>query len=92
MVEAGRSFTEAMNQTRILPQMTIDMLATGEQTGNVGDMADKVADFTDNEAEVKIHQLTMISGVLLILGIAGYIGLQVIAFYVKHYGSMLDMK
>jgi len=92
MVEKGRSFTEAMNQTRILPQMTIDMLATGEQTGNVGDMGDKVADFTDNEAEVKIHQLTMISGVLLVHGIAAYIGVQVIAFYLKHYGSMLDVK
>ncbi len=92
MVEAGRSFTEAMAQTRILPRMTIDMLATGEQSGNVGDMVDKVAEFTENEADVKIHQLTMFAGVLLLLAVAIYIGIQVVGFYLKHYGSMLDIK
>jgi type II secretory pathway component PulF len=92
MVESGRSFTEAMEQTRIMPRMAIDMLAVGEQAGNVAEMVDKVADFTENEAEVQTHQMTMILGVLLILGVALFIGFQVVGYYMGYYNQILNMK
>ena len=89
MVEMGATFTQAMERTRVMPQMALDMLATGEQTGGVGDMVDKVAEFTENEAEVKVHQLTMAFGVLLLLGVCVYIGSIIIGGYVSHYSSIL---
>ena len=91
MVESGRSFTEAMERTRIMPRMALDMLAVGEQAGNVADMVDKVADFTENEAEVRTHQMTVALGALLILAVALFIGYQVIGYYMGHYSEMLNM-
>ena len=89
MVEEGRSFTEAMDQTHVMPRMAIDMLATGEQAGSISEMVDKVADFTESEAEVQTHQVTMILGVLLVLAAAIYIGLIVIRAYLGHYSEIM---
>lgn len=91
MVEMGGTFTQAMERTRVMPQMAVDMLATGEQTGSVGDMVDKVAEFTENEAEVKVHQLTMTLGVLLLLGVCAYIGAMIVMQWVGHYSNIMKM-
>ena len=89
VVEMGRTFTEAMERTMIMPRMTLDMLATGEASGAVSDMVEKVADYSENEAEVRIHQLTMASGALLLLGICIYIGMTIIGSYLQHYKDIL---
>lgn len=92
VVEAGGTFTQAMERTRVVPQMAADMLSTGEQTGSVGDMVDKVADFTEDEAEVKVHQLTMAFGVLILLAVCMYIGSMIIGQYLSHYSDVLKIE
>ena len=88
MMEQGRSFRESIGSARVLPQMALDMLATGEQTGKIDEMLDKAAEYTENEAEVSTVQMTLILGVLLLLGVALYIGSMVIGFWGGYANTM----
>lgn len=81
MLEQGRSFRESIGSAGVLPQMALDMLATGEQTGSVDTMLDKAAEYTENEAEVATVQMTVILGVVLLAGVAIYIGMMVVSFW-----------
>lgn len=88
-VEKGRSLVEALEQTEVLPVMAVNMLRTGEATGSVDEMFEKTAEYTENETEVAIFQTTTILGVLLLLGIAGYIGSFILQFYTKYYSGIV---
>lgn len=89
-VEQGNSLSESLERTRILPRMGLDMLATGEQTGNIDEMLDKAAEYSENEAEVATIQTTIIVGVLLLLCVAAYIGCFVVQFYVGQYANVMN--
>ena len=89
-VERGQRLSESLERTGVLPRAALDMLATGEQTGNVDAMLDKAAEYTENEADVASVQTTIILGVLLLLGIAAYIGLFVVRSYMHLYGGALN--
>jgi len=75
-----------------LPRMALDMLATGDQTGNIDGMLDKAAEYTENEAEVATVQSTIVVGVLLLLCVAAYIGYFVVQFYVGQYGNVMNQQ
>ena len=88
LVEQGRSFRESIGSANVLPQMALDMLATGEQTGSIDEMLDKAAEYTENEAEVATIQATVVLGVVMLLGIALYIGSIVIKFWAGFYQGL----
>jgi len=89
-VERGQRLSESLERTGVLPRTALDMLATGEQTGNVDAMLDKAAEYTENEADVTSVQTTIILGVLLLLGIAAYIGLFVVRSYIHLYSGVAN--
>lgn len=91
-IEQGRSLSESLEHTRVLPRMALDMLATGDQTGNIDGMLDKAAEYTENEAEVATVQSTIVVGVLLLLCVAAYIGYFVVQFYVGQYGNVMNQQ
>jgi type II secretory pathway component PulF len=90
LVEQGAPLSQALERTGVVPRIALDMISTGEQTGNIDDMLEKVAEYTENEAEVSIVQSTLVIGILLLLGIGAYIGLFVVRFYLGQYGSLID--
>jgi type II secretory pathway component PulF len=87
-VEHGRSVYESLKRTQVLPDMALNMLQTGERTGDVDQMLEKTADYTESEAEVAVLQSTVILGALLLLGIAAYIGYTLVQFYSSYASSV----
>jgi len=90
MLERGQGMTESFRQTRVFPEMVLGMLSTGEQTGSMDEMMDKVADYYEAEAEVAIRQMASASGPLLYLAIAIPIVLTVLNFWTKYYGGVFQ--
>jgi type II secretory pathway component PulF len=90
LVAQGMQLSAALEATRVLPPMALDMISTGEQTGNIDEMLDKVAEYTENEAEVGVIQSTVVLGILLVLCVAAYIGSFVIHFWVGTYQNMSE--
>ena len=80
-VREGESITVALKETGAFSPIVMDMVATGESTGNLDSMLGKVGDFYIAEAEVRQVQLGYAVGVLLGLLVAIYIGYIVISFY-----------
>jgi len=89
-VEKGTRLSDALAATRVLPRMALDMISTGEQTGNMDEMLDRVAEYTENEAEVAVFQSTLVLGVLLLLAVAAYVGTFVVQYYVGMYSNVMN--
>jgi type IV pilus assembly protein PilC len=78
----------ALSRTGALTDLVQDMLSTGQMTGNLDGMMEKVAEYYESETESGLHKLTIVIGVLALL-IAGIItGVIVITFYAGVYGAM----
>ncbi|MER3558658.1 MAG: hypothetical protein C4336_03715, partial [Armatimonadota bacterium] len=88
-LEAGRGIAESLREARVLPDMVMDMVATGENTGEIGFMMDKVAEYYEEEGKLRSHQAGYVFGVLVFLGVAIYVAVIVIQFYVGYFSALL---
>jgi type II secretory pathway component PulF len=89
-LESGRGITETFKQTGAFNPIVIDMVHTGETTGNLDQMLSKMADYYEGEAEVRAQKTGQMVGVMLGLIVAIYIGYLVINFYMSYIGAVMD--
>ncbi|GBC97286.1 Type II secretion system protein F [bacterium HR16] len=80
-VEHGQSISEAFRRTGVMPPLVLDMLQTGESTGNVDAMMDKVAEYYEQETDVKSGQAVIVLSVGVYLLIALWIAGMIISFW-----------
>jgi len=76
---------------RVLPEMALQMLSTGEETGNVDDMLDKVADYLEAEAETAIKALASAVGPVVLIGVAVLVFFEALSFYGGLLGRFSDL-
>jgi type IV pilus assembly protein PilC len=84
-VREGESIAKPLARHAVFPPMVVQMLAVGEETGQVDTMLDKVAKFYDNEVEASVDALTSLIEPLLIAIIGGCVGAAVIALYMPMF-------
>ncbi len=89
-LEAGRSITETFASTGVFPAMVMDMVATGESTGELGFMMDKVAEYYEEEGKLRSHQAGHVLGVVVYLGVAIYVAIILIQFYTGYFRSIFN--
>lgn len=65
----------------VFPPMVHNMIAIGEETGNMEHMLDKVAEYYEEETEASTKNLTELMSPLLIVVLGGIVGFLVIAMY-----------
>ncbi len=87
-IEEGAGLTETLRGTGAFSPIVIDMIDTGERTGNLDHMLNKMADFYEDEAATRSTQTGQVVGVVLGLLVALYIGYVVITFYMGHYSGL----
>ncbi len=69
----------------VFPPMVVQMIAVGEETGQVDMMLEKVAIFYEQEVEASVDALTSLIEPLLIAVIGGCVGAAVIALYMPMF-------
>jgi type IV pilus assembly protein PilC len=84
-VREGQSIARPLANHEVFPPMVVQMIAVGEETGNVDGMLDKVADFYDTEIEATTESLTAMMEPLMIGVIGGIVGGMVIALYLPMF-------
>jgi len=89
MMEAGYGIVDSLVQTKIFPPIVISMLDVGETTGSIDTMMDKIATHFEQEALLKLHQITVAVGVLAIIIIGIKVLLILIKFYTGYFGDMI---
>ncbi|MFQ3244732.1 MAG: type IV pilus assembly protein PilC [Arenicella sp.] len=80
-ISTGRGLENSMNATGVFPNMMLQMVASGEESGELEIMLDKVADFYEREVDDAVDSLASIIEPLMIVLLGGIIGTMVIAMY-----------
>jgi type IV pilus assembly protein PilC len=84
-VKSGGSIAAPLKDTPIFPAMVAQMIAVGEETGNLDTMLTKVADFYEDEVAAAIKALTSILEPVMIVLVGGIVGFIVIAMYMPMF-------
>jgi type IV pilus assembly protein PilC len=84
-VRQGESINRPLSQHEVFPPMVVQMIAVGEETGNVDGMLSKISDFYDTEIESTTESLTALMEPLMIGVIGGIVGGMVIALYMPMF-------
>lgn len=81
MIREGRSFTESLEKANWMPELGLDMIGIGENSGSLKEMLDEVANFYDAEAEVRLNQLTTLLEPIILVFMAGVVVMILLAIY-----------
>jgi len=80
-ISTGKSLALAMEETKLFPNMMLQMVSSGEESGELEVMLDKVADFFEAEVDDAVESLASIIEPLMIVLLGGIIGTMVLAMY-----------
>ena len=75
----------AAKEAPIFPPMVVQMIAIGEETGNLDTMLSKVADFYEDEVAAAIKALTSILEPVMIVMVGAIVGFIVVAMYMPMF-------
>ena len=84
-VREGESISRPLGRHAVFPPMVVQMIAVGEETGQVDIMLEKVAEFYDQEVEASVDALTSLIEPILIAFIGAAVGAAVIALYMPMF-------
>ncbi len=80
-VSTGSSLTVSMQNTQIFPNMVIQMVSIGEESGALDSMLGKVADFFEAEVDDAVEALSSLMEPVIMVVLGSLIGGMVIAMY-----------
>jgi len=80
-IEAGRTIVDPLRETGVFPNLVVQMIGVGEQTGTLDSMLQKIADFYEDEVDVAVGDLLTAMEPLIILFLGVVVGGVVISMY-----------
>ncbi len=80
-VSTGTSLTVAMQNSEVFPNMVIQMVAIGEESGSLDGMFSKVADFFEAEVDDAVDALASLMEPMIMVVLGTLIGSMVVAMY-----------
>jgi type II secretory pathway component PulF len=80
-VEQGRGIAQPLSTARHFTPMVINMVAIGEESGNLDDMLKQVSEHYDDEVAYAVKGLSDALGPILIVGLAGVVGFFALAIF-----------
>ena len=90
-IENGISISQALKQTNIFPPIFIQLLITGEETGEIDNLALKASDFYSKQVSAIVDRLTSLIEPILIVTVGAVIGIVLVVTYLPifNFGSAL---
>ena len=80
-VASGQQLQLAMQQSNLFPNMAVQMVAIGEESGSLDQMCGKVADFYEDEVDNLVDALTSLLEPLIMAVLGVLVGGLVVAMY-----------
>jgi type IV pilus assembly protein PilC len=84
-VEGGKTIVEPLKESNVFPNMVVQMIGVGEQTGALDAMLNKIADFYEDEVDVAVQGLVKLMEPVMIFILGVIIGGIVIAMYLPMF-------
>ncbi len=85
-VREGRSLADSLDgHDEVMPQLVVQMIDVGEQTGSLDAMLAKVAEFYDGEVESTVSNLTSLLEPMLTVIMGAGVGVMVVCMYLPMF-------
>ena len=88
----GRGIAQPLREAKYFTPMLINMVAIGEESGNLEEMMREVAAHYDTEVEYAMNRLSQAIGPLLTLGLAAVVGFFALAIFLPMWDLTLMAK
>jgi type IV pilus assembly protein PilC len=80
-VSTGQRLQRAMENTNLFPNMVIQMIAVGEESGSLDDMSSKVADFYEEDVDNAVDNMSSLLEPMIMSILGVLVGGLVVAMY-----------
>jgi type IV pilus assembly protein PilC len=80
-VTDGKTLAQPLAQSKIFPQLMVDLVRIGEETGDVPDALNNIADTYENELQTALRVMTDLIGPILIIVMAVVVGFLLLSIF-----------
>lgn len=91
-VSEGQNMAEPLLKSGVFPEMVVQMISVGEQTGALDQMLNKIADFYEEETDVAVAALTSSLEPIMMVGIGAMVGTVLVAMYLPIFSLAGSIK
>ena len=88
----GANLSTAITEQRLFPELFVDMLAVGEQTGKFGPTMQMIADVYERELDQQIQVVSTLIPPLVMIAIAAVVGLVVYGIMSAVFGLTQNLR
>ncbi|MCQ2753430.1 MAG: type II secretion system F family protein [bacterium] len=89
-VQQGLQVSQALKSTKIVPKMLLFMIATGEQSGRLGDMLERGVNFLDKTLDGIIDTMTKMIEPIMLIVIGSIVLVMALALYLPLFQSYMS--
>lgn len=90
-VQQGQHLSAALRSTRTMPKMILFMIATGEQSGRLGDMLGQAVSYIDKQLDTIIDIMTKMIEPIMLIVIGAIVLVLASALYLPLFASYMGM-
>ena len=80
-ISKGRSFSEPLSETPLIPMMVTSMVSVGEASGTLDETLSKVTEIYEEEVDRAIETMTSMIEPIMLVVLGGIVGFLLIAMY-----------
>jgi type IV pilus assembly protein PilC len=84
-VRDGQPMSAPLSKHTVFPSMVTQMIEVGEESGQISEMLDKLADFYDREVDSAAESLTASIEPIMVLVMGGIVGSMVVCLYLPMF-------
>ena len=89
-VQQGQHLSTSLRLTNVMPKMILFMIATGEQSGRLGDMLGQATNYIDKQLDKIIDVMTKMIEPIMLIVIGGIVLVLALALYLPLFGSYMS--
>jgi type IV pilus assembly protein PilC len=87
-LERGDTLLQATRTARVFPEMVLQTITTGESTGKLDSVLDKLAEYHEQEVDVRVATVTSLIPPLITIVLGVLVGLLLVSFYGSGGGNI----
>ena len=87
-IQYGQPLYKVLASEKVIPLLFTSMFRIGEETGELSEMVNKLADFYEDEVETSVKGLTSLLEPLMIVFVSGVVAFILVAMYLPMFNMM----
>jgi type IV pilus assembly protein PilC len=91
-IREGESFAEPLRQAKVVEPMVVNMVDVGEETGELDQMLNKVADTYDGEVETLVSSMVSVLEPIMVITLGVIVGFIVLAVFMPMVKLLTEMQ